>query len=316
MPNLHFDPAKDIPDLSGKVILVTGGTTGIGATTIIELARHNPSHLIFTGRNADSAKATIASATSAASSSGHETPKLTFLPCDLTDLSSVASACNSLLPTLSRLDVVVLNAGIMAIPAAVSKDGYEIQFATNHLGQAFLLRKSLPLLLSTAESSPSSDVRVLILTSVAADFTPSDGITFSALKSEQRSKLGGRWMRYGQSKLANLLYAKEIAKRFGPKGIKAVAVHPGVVETGLVTKMGLGDKLLIYLPNVGRMLTPEQGAWNTLWAIATERGKVEDGGFYTPVGKKGVLAEKWTKDGELGGRLWDWTEGELKRWLE
>jgi NAD(P)-dependent dehydrogenase (short-subunit alcohol dehydrogenase family) len=128
---------------------------------------------------------------------------------DLTSLSSIKSST----PQLTRLDLLMCNAGIMATPPSLSKDGYEIQFATNHLGHAMLIKQLLPTMLKTAEE-PRSDVRIVILTSMGWRAHPKAGIEFSTLNTTQDRAIFGGWVRYGQSKLANLVYAAELARRY------------------------------------------------------------------------------------------------------
>ena len=122
----------------------------------------------------------------------------------------------------------------------------------------------------------------------------------------------GPWLRYGQSKLANLLYARELAARY--PSITSFAIHPGVVKTSLVTDLTWSQKMLVYLPNIGQMLTPEQGTYNLLWAITARNDKIKSGGFYVPVG---ILSEDKTKaseDPELRKTLWEWTEQQFAKY--
>lgn len=301
-----FDPKKDVGDLTGKVILVTGGTAGVGAGTVIELVRHKPAHVLFTGRKAKSAEATIASAREAAP----DVP-VTFVEVDLANLASVKAAADKVLGQLSRLDVLVCNAGIMAVPAGVSADGYEIHIATNHLGHALLVQKLLPLLQSTSDQG--FDPRIVMVTSAAWAMTPKGGIQFDRLKSQQDMSVLGRWIRYGQSKFANMMYARELAARY--PNILALSITPGVVTTGLVTNLGLVDKAMVYLPNMGKMKTPEEGTHNLLWAISAPKDKVKSGAYYEPVGELSNSSTKASKDPKLGSQLWEWTEAELKQWL-
>ncbi|KAK3901592.1 short-chain dehydrogenase TIC 32, chloroplastic [Staphylotrichum tortipilum] len=303
-----FNPTKDRLDVAGKVILITGGTAGVGAGTLIALARHEPAHLLFTGRNPTSAASTIARARASIppSSSSSEVP-ITFIPADLASLSSVHSAAANLAATLPRLDVLVCNAGIMAAPPALSADGYELQFATNHLGHALLVHKLLPLLARTA------DARVVMVTSTGWRGAPPGGVQFDRLRTTQEMPVLGRWLRYGQSKLANMLFARELAARY--PGVLAFSVTPGVVATGLVTELGVVDKALVYLPNIGRVKTPEEGTHNLLWAVGVPKGEVKPGAFYEPVGRLSRMETKASRGPELAGKLWEWTETELKQWM-
>lgn len=199
----------------------------------------------------------------------------------------------------------------MAQPLELSKDGYEIQFATNHLGHALLIKKLLPTMVKTAKE-PDSDVRILFLTSVAYMFHPSGGIQFSGLKTKQDFGIGGTWRRYGQSKLANIVYPAELARRH--PSITSVSLHPGVVKTDLLGNLGLRDKILVYLGNIGNVIGPEEGVLNQLRAAAgAKKGTLENGAYYMPVGiqsnsKLGTDA----KDPELANNLWEWTEKALE----
>jgi NAD(P)-dependent dehydrogenase (short-subunit alcohol dehydrogenase family) len=304
MPCNKFNPENDIPDLAGKVILITGGTAGLGKESLLALAKHNPGHLYFTGRNEKSAE----EVTSAINTISSKVP-VTFLKADLADLSSIKTATQKFLSTEKRLDIFIGNAGIMAVPAGTTKDGYEIQFGTNHVGHAALIKLLLPVMLKTAEQ-PNSDVRIVLLTSTGHGMHPKGGILFNSLKSDQ-SELGAAraWLCYGQSKLANVLYPQELAVRY--PSITSVAVHPGVVGTGLVSNLGFMHKALVYATNLGKLKTPEKGAYNQVWAATAPKGDVVNGGYYEPVGvKKTPVREGSNK--ELAKRLWEWTEEKLK----
>lgn len=124
---------------------------------------------------------------------------MTFIKCDLASLKSVDEAARQFLAQSQRLDVLVCNAGIMAVPPATTADGYEIQFGTNHLGHALLIKHLLPALLSTA--SDQGDARIVSLTSTGFHMSPSQGIVFKSLQSTQDLGVGGRWKKYGQVRI-------------------------------------------------------------------------------------------------------------------
>lgn len=326
-----FDPVKDIPDMVGKVILVTGGTfvvissasafahfvigtSGLGAGSVRAFAAHGPLHIYFTGRNVSAANNLISEIRA-------DYPKaaLSFLEMDLSSLSSVKNSISKGFKH-SRLDVLMCNAGIVAKPPSLSTDGYEIQFATNHLGHAMLTKQLLPHLLAAAEQ-PGSDVRVVVLSSDGYESHRmiKGGISFQELDRSgtmSRMILGG-WIRYGQSKLANILFASELARRY--PNITSVAVHPGVVMTPMNAEMDTWNKTFVtvstWLGGIPK-LQPEQGVLSQLWAASgAKKEDLRNGGFYRPVGVdswENLTAE--AKDAKLAGRLWEWTENVLSKY--
>ncbi|KAM0466803.1 hypothetical protein ACHAPV_000312 [Trichoderma viride] len=295
----QYDPDIDLPDLSGKVILITGGTSGIGKAAILELAKHNPEHIYFTGRNEKSAKEAISQCANS---------NVTFLPCELDNLTSIRDAATHF--QHDRLDIFIANAGVSAIPPALTKDGYEVQFGTNHIGNAALLLILLPIMLRTANEVPGADVRFVALTSLG--YAMANGIDFDALRSKQDNMLlMGRWRRYAQSKLANVLFARELGKRY-PQ-ITSLAVHPGVVGTEAVANFGTFDKMLTLITAPRGMMTPREGAFNTLWAATSLEVKDKVDGktaLFEPVGKPHAGNAKCHSD-ELSKRLWEWTVEEV-----
>ena len=323
MTGVQFNPTTDIPSLAGKVILVTGGTqsltyssgniptsltnttgtAGLGKESIVQFAKHQPAHIYFSGRNSKTAAAVISEVQAA-----QPDTQITFLQCDLASLASVSEAAKQFTSQSSRLDILLCNAGIMAHPPALTSDGYEIQFGTNHIGHALLIKLLLPTLQRTA-AQPNADVRIVSNTSLGFKGHPASGIAFNDLRTKQEYPVIGHWIRYGQSKLANILYAQELARRY--PSITSTSVHPGVISTGLVTDLGFWNKALVYVTNVGKMMTLEQGACNQLWAATADKEQVTNGGFYEPVGVPGTH-DKLSNDEKLAGELWDWTQKELE----
>ncbi|OQE42248.1 hypothetical protein PENCOP_c004G05531 [Penicillium coprophilum] len=297
---IDYNPEKDIPDLTGKSIFITGGTGGLGAASAIHLAKHNPSHIYLSGRNATSAEKVIEEIHQVA-------PNLavTFIKCDLSSLASIKEAAENFARKHQTLDILMCNAGIMARAPDLTVDGYEVQFGTNHLGHALLIKKLLPLL------EASRNPRLVILTSQGWGLHPHGGIVFDKLNTTHDMTFGGPWQRYGQSKLANLLYARELAKRF--PAITSVSVHPGVVSTGLVDGLSLKNKMIVYGIAWWLLIKPHEGAFNQTWAATVDKAKIRNGGYYEPVGKleDGKLDET-AKDEALAERLWDWTEKALQ----
>ncbi|KAH8160810.1 hypothetical protein CIB48_g7434 [Xylaria polymorpha] len=271
---VHFNPENDIPLLEGKVILVTGGTAGLGKASIQALAKRRPSHIYFTGRNAKAGEALIAETKRTNPSVG-----LTFLEMDFLSLASVKNGCDQFVH--DRLDILMCNAGIMFKPPALSKDGYEATFATNHLAHALIIKQLLPALLRTA-ANPGADVRLINLTSEGC-----------------------------QSKLANVVYAAEVARRY-PQ-IMAVSVHPGVVKTDLVNTLTRSEKALVYGANfmMGvKLMEEDQGCLSQLWVAAgAQRNELVNGAYYRPVGvMSNSDLDKIATSQEFANKLWTWTD--------
>ncbi|TLD14538.1 hypothetical protein PspLS_11117 [Pyricularia sp. CBS 133598] len=306
---VKFDPDRDIPDLRGKVILVTGGNTGLGLESIRQLAQHNPAHIYMGARSrakADEAIESIRNSTPAAALTS-----ITPIELDLASFASIKSAARTLLAASDRLDILINNAGIMNMPEGLTADGYEVQFGTNHVGSALLTQLLLPRLKRTAAMPGSGDVRVVFLSS-ALERSASSGIFDAPEKLKTTMAETGTQSRYANSKLANIHFAWALAEH--NPDLKVVSVHPGVVQTGLLStwKDGFNPvvKGAINLAGRALMTTIEKGAYNQVWAATAAEG-VETGTFYWPVGIKGK-GSKASKDAQQRDALWEWTQKELE----
>lgn len=198
----------------------------------------------------------------------------------------------------------------MMVPPGLTKDGYEIQFGTNHVGHALLTKLLLPTLLKTTQL-PDADVRVVAVSSFGHFFAPSKGIVFDTLKTPMANYMSQT--RYGQSKLANILFISELGRRY--PSITTAAVHPGIVDTNLYKAVFSG--IMSPIGKIQRYIytSVEDGAKNQLWAATwkrgTAKGEVTSGQYYTPVGVGGQGTGSAT-NAKLAGELWEWTEKELK----
>ncbi|KAH6662919.1 retinol dehydrogenase [Plectosphaerella plurivora] len=226
-----FNPEKDIPDLSGKVILVTGGNIGLGKETILQLSKHNPSHIFLGARTESKAQEAIKDIRAAVPNAG----KITFLPMDLMSFDSIKKAAASFQSQSSELHLLINNAGIMATPPGTTKEGYEEQFGTNHMGHALLTKLLLPTLKKTAAATnPPQDVRVVVLASLVEKWAkPATVYDYAKLKTAWPEISPSD--RYSVSKIANVHYANELARR--NPDLRVVSVHPGVVNTNLLSGM-------------------------------------------------------------------------------
>jgi NAD(P)-dependent dehydrogenase (short-subunit alcohol dehydrogenase family) len=303
--SVPFNPAKDIPDLSSKIILVTGGNVGLGKETVLQLSKHNPSTLYLAARSRakfDTAHADILKS--------NPTANITFLELDLSSFPSIKNAASTVLATSPRLDLLINNAGVMALPPGLTTDGYEIQFGTNHMGHALLTKLLMPLLLKTADQ-PDSDVRIINLSSAGEGLAPKGG--FLPDKATTTMESYHSYTRYGHSKLANVLFAKELARRY--PSIKSVSIHPGRVQTNLLnhffenlTFTSAFQKTYDFFDSV----SVEKGVYNQLWAAVGDKDRVKSGEYYSPVGKGGGQSAPG-KDMQLAGKLWEWQEAEFAK---
>jgi NAD(P)-dependent dehydrogenase (short-subunit alcohol dehydrogenase family) len=233
---------------------------------------------------------------------------LTLLQLDLASLASVAAAAQSFAEQSDRLDLLINNAGIMAVPAGETKDGLELQLGVNHVGHALLTKLLLPTLLRTA-ALPGADVRVVTLSSNAHLRAPAPGFS----PADEAAASLGPMARYARSKLANALFARELARRH-PR-LTAVSLHPGVIRTDLFSHVLGENAALGYLSSAFGWLvysSVADGAKNTLWAATAPKDGIANGAYYTPVGKPGGGSE-YARDDALAATLWDWTEGVLRK---
>ncbi|KIM92693.1 hypothetical protein OIDMADRAFT_107082 [Oidiodendron maius Zn] len=302
-----FDPDTDIPSLNGHVVLITGGNVGLGKESILRLVKHNPARIYLAARNK-------ASSINAISDIETEVPGaaslILFIHCDLASLASTRGGGGE-----PRLDLLILNAGIMVTPAAVTINGYESQFGTNHMGH-FLLSKLLLSTLITTTKLPGADVRVVTLSSLAHTFAPGKGIIFDELRTPMANTFSVT--RYGQSKLANILFVKEMQRRYGAQGITAVAIHPGSVNTDLYQSVISNWKVVGSLVNITKKVfysSVKDGAKGQLWAATAALGddpyQVKGGEYYEPLGLAG-RGSALSSNAELASKLWEWSSNEVK----
>jgi retinol dehydrogenase 12 len=222
--------------LDGKVAIVTGANTGIGYETALDFAKRG-SRVILACRDIEKAKKSVESIIISSKNKNVDAEKL-----DLADMSSITDFCRRMNTKLTRLDILVNNAGIATCPYWKTKDNFEMQFGTNHLGH-FLLTN---LLLDLLKSTPSS--RVVNVSSRA--HKRGIGMNWDDLMWEKRYH---PMEAYAQSKLANILFTKELAKRLEGTSVTTYSLHPGVVRTELTRYMG---QISIFIPLLGYMLYP------------------------------------------------------------
>ncbi|KAH7148230.1 retinol dehydrogenase [Dactylonectria macrodidyma] len=300
---MKFNPRTDIPDLSGKVIFVTGGNVGLGRESILEFCKHNPAQIFLAARSKEKAQAAIDEIVKAVPNAA----PIIFIELDLGSFDSVKRAANEFLSKSTQLHILMNNAGIMATPAGTTKEGYEIQFGTNHMGHALLTKLLLPTLQQTAKTS---DVRIVSLSSNAEAWTGGPLWSFKQMKSDMAST--ATVSRYGISKIANIYHSRALSRRY-PE-IRCISLHPGAVATSL--SRGLYESFPLITPFLRLALVftkgPADGVRNQLWASVSPNAK--SGEFYHPVGVTGK-GSRQSQDQKLEEELWKWTEDELEAYL-
>ncbi len=285
----------DVPGQSGRVVVVTGANTGIGYHTAAVLAFRG-AHVVLAVRNLERGNAALSRIVAASPSAD-----VTLQELDLSSLDSVRSAADALRAAYPRIDLLINNAGVMWTPKQVTKDGFEMQFGTNHLGHFALTGLVLDHLL------PVRGSRVVTVSSLGHRLRAS--IHFDDLQWEHRYD---RIAAYGQSKLANLLFTYELQRRLAAHPdakTVAVAAHPGGSNTELARNLpGIFQPLKAVLGPV-LFQSPAMGALPTLRAATDPAAR--GGQYYGPDGfleqrghPKVVQSSGQSHDEELQRRLW------------
>ncbi len=294
--------ASDIPDLKGKIAIVTGANSGLGYYTCLELARKG-AHVVLAARNKERGKAAVEKILK-------EIPgaDLQFMKLDLANIESVKYFADAFLEEYEKLDILVNNAGLMAIPLQRTEQGFEMQFGTNHLGHFALTA----LLIDFINKTPGS--RIINVSSLMHKYGK---INFDDLNSEKSYK---KWRAYSQSKLANILFTLELHKRLrlAAKQTQVMAVHPGYAATNLQYR---GPELegsrmrLIYNQLLNKIIAQSaaMGALPSLFAATCEQAV--SGKYYGPSGlnslrgypREEAINPKYINP-DVAKRLWEESE--------
>ncbi|KAH6667092.1 hypothetical protein F5X68DRAFT_176877 [Plectosphaerella plurivora] len=295
---------KDIPNLSGHVVIVTGGNSGIGYETTKQLAL-NGARVYIASRSSDRVQAAI-------TRMNHEVGEdrnldLRFLKLNLEDLTSVKAAARWFTDHEDRLDILINNAGVMNAPYKLTVDGLESQWQINYLAPHLLTTSLMPLMLKTAAKAGRLDrVRVVNVVSNAAFFGPKT-IQFEDVNMTDAKGMMVLWQRYGHAKQASIRDAKEINDRFGSKGVTAYSVHPGIVKTNLQsTDPSMIGSLMRMTMKLAPSASALDGALNSLFCATSPRAPaVGQGRYFVPVAKLDSVADVWLNDTETNARLWE-----------
>ncbi len=293
---------RNIPALTGCTALVTGANSGLGLQAALGLARAG-ARVLMAARDAargaqalDRVRAEVPAA------------RVELVGLDLADLGAVQAAATAVTERVDALDLLVNNAGVMALPPRVSADGFELQLATNHLGHFALTGRLLPVLL--AAPAP----RVVTVSSQAHRF---GHIAFDDLQSLRRYD---PWQAYGRSKLANLLFSAELQRRADAAGVplRSAAAHPGLASTNIQKpgpEMSGKPLLAAVMTAMSRVVAQSDraGAWPVLYAATMPdvgpdgylgpRGLFEARGHPRHVGRSEAA-----RDLDVARRLWQESE--------
>ena len=281
-----------MPDMQGKTVVVTGGNSGMGFETAAALATMG-ARVLVTARNADKGRAAIAALTQRTGGEG----RCQLVVFDLADLSSVRRGAAEILDVAPRLDVLVNNAGAVLSERAETVDGLEATFATNHLGP-FLLTNLL--LERIRASGPSRIVNV----ASTAHAVARQGIPFDDLQSEHR--YAGMRV-YGQSKLANILFTLELARRLEGSGVTANSLHPGTVRTGYGADGDARGLLALGIKIAGPFfLSPAKGARTSIYLASSPEVAGVSGEYFVKCRPK--EPRRWAQDPDAARRLWQVSE--------
>ena len=270
MPRTKWTDA-DVPDQGGRTVLITGANSGLGLRSAEALARRGAT-VVMACRNPDKGKEALVAVQSAATG-----PAPTLVSLDLSELSSVRDCAAEVNDTLPRIDALLNNAGVMAIPLRRNRAGQELQFATNHLGHFALTGLLLPTLLKAPEA------RVVTTSSQAHRIGK---MRWDDLQWDCSYR---KWLAYGQSKLSNLLFAFELDRRAkaAATNLKSMAAHPGYAATHL---QAAGPEMAGSKPMEGLMTMANKvfaqsdlaGAWPQLYAATMP--DVRGGEYFGPDG--------------------------------
>lgn len=298
-----------IGKLTGKVALVTGANSGIGLETARALHATGAT-LFITAR--DSTKAQKAIDDILAGTEGKSGAPIHALELRLDSFKSIRAAAKVFLNQTDKLNLLILNAGVMCTPEGKTEDGFELQFGTNHLGHFLLFQLLKPALLNGATLSFGS--RVVVVSSIAHN---DSGIRFHDLNFDKEPY--DPWLSYGQSKTANIYLANEIERRYGQEGLHSLSLHPGVIFTNLARHMDTTAWVESMTEEAKNELkSVPQGAATTIYAALSKEWEGRGGKYLNNCAVEPLIpaGKKW-QEGVTGHATWAYDEASAsKLWHE
>ncbi|RKL67146.1 short-chain dehydrogenase [Salipaludibacillus neizhouensis] len=275
-----------------KLAIITGANTGMGLATSIELAKKGI-QVVMVCRNPEKGRKALSTAIEQSGSN-----YISLMICDLGSLKSVRSFAQLFRETFDYLDILINNAGVVSLKKQLTEDGFELQLGVNHLGH-FLLTNEL---LDMIKESP--DGRIIVLSSGAHKWGKFD-LNDPYFTNEKYNVIKG----YGRSKLANILFTKELASQLKDTNVTVNAVHPGAVATSLGV-----DRKTDFGKTVHKLLkpffqTPAEGARTAIYLATSPEIKGITGEYFEH--KKKISVSETAQDKTLATAFWKWSENEV-----
>jgi NAD(P)-dependent dehydrogenase (short-subunit alcohol dehydrogenase family) len=300
---------NDIPDLTGKIAIVTGANSGIGKVSAKELVRKG-AFVIATARSkikGDDLVNDINEELKNEKGIG----KIKYMELDMASMKQIKSFTKEFINLNIKLDILILNSGIMMPPFELSVDGYESQIATNHLG-SFLLVKLFDSIIK------ASKTRIVVVSSLAHEGSYKEGIKLSTFTNETEYN---PIFSYGQSKLANILFSNELAKRLNNTGATSNCLHPGMIQSNLTRHLQNQNSYILNLLAIPVLefvklasLTTNDGALTQLYVATSPKLTNITGKYFKPISKLGNPSSQ-SQDEILQTMLWKESEKLISKYL-
>lgn len=301
-PASKFDPQRDIPDLAGKVIIVTGGNSGLGKETVKALLLKN-AKVYMASRSRSKAEAAI---DDLKQQTGREA---LFLDLDLANLDKVRKAADEFMRKEPALHILFNSGGVMFPPVdMLTDDGYDLQFGTNCLGHAHFTLSLMPALMDGARSSPDGKARVINTSSFVVYYNTQPLIKWNTLRDDPARTARGTQSLYAQSKYGVVGFSNELARRYAEHGILSNAVNPGSIKTDLQRHLPSFARTIIY--TLFSKPAP-MGALTQLYAATSPETANATGKWFVPWAREWPHSDQ-TRNPEVEGQLWEWIQEQRK----
>lgn len=280
-----FRPSWSSPQrLDGKTVLITGANTGIGKETAIDLAKRG-ARVIMACRDMERGQAALKEVIENSANDNVSCMKL-----DLSDTKSIREFADNINKGEEKLNILLNNAGVMVCPYGKTADGFEMQIGVNHMGHFLLTYLLLDLI------KRSAPARIINVSSMAHQYGSINLADINSEKSYDKSRA------YAQSKLANVLFTRSLAKRLEGTGVTAYSLHPGVVQTDLWRHLTGPQQMVM------KVVTPftkssEQGAQTSIYCAVEPSLENESGGYYSDCAPAKCSAK--AQDDDLAQKLWE-----------